>query len=239
MPSTTLGIESISSPVTTTLDPSIHTSCNRQSNQPKLIVSIVLSYILTGGLQLPASIAPKMATRTTADAYKTDLHITKLPMEILCQLPYMLDSIDDLYALLSTSRIFYQACAGSSAKLAPSRSMEKRLTLAGTARQIADWAVQSTSHRTRFTYILEKGSPGMLQLAFKIARFNLSEIRALHDSKKTIITPLAEKLLRDCTLCQIGRFYKVGSSFRALEEPRNMFSERLLETYAFCLRTLV
>lgn len=129
-------------------------------------------------------------------------------MEILCQLPYMLDSIDDLYALLSTSRIFYQACAGSSAKLAPSRSMEKRLTLAGTARQLADWAVESPSHRTKFAKALEKGSSGMMLLAFRVARFNLSEVRALHEANKTVITPLAEKLLRTCTMCSVGKFYK-------------------------------
>lgn len=84
-------------------------------------MSIVPSYVLIGSLQLPASIAADMATRITANASKADLHITKLPMEILSQLPHMLDSIDDLYSLLSTSRIFYQACAGTSAKLSPSR----------------------------------------------------------------------------------------------------------------------
>jgi len=170
---------------------------------------------LTGSLQLAASIAAKMATRMTADAYKTDLHITKLPMEILSQIPYMLDSIDDLYALLSTSRIFYQACAGTSAKLAPSRRMERRLTLAGTARQVANWAMQSSSHQIKFANTIEKGSPEMLQLAFKVARFNLSEIRTLQEAKQTVIKPLAEKLLRDCTMCEIGKFYKVGSPIRA------------------------
>jgi hypothetical protein len=189
-------------------------------------VSIVPSYVLIGSLQLPASIAADMATRITANASKADLHITKLPMEILSQLPHMLDSIDDLYSLLSTSRIFYQACAGTSAKLSPSRRMEKRLTLAGTARQVADWAVKSTSKKLEFAYALEKGSPGLLQLAFEVARFNLDEIRALHEAKQDIITPLAEKLLRDCTMCEKGKFYKVRFSFpsflipcRALEEP--------------------
>jgi len=98
-----------------------------------------------------------MATRVAADAFKAELHITKLPMEILSQIPYMLDSIDDLYALLSTSRLFYQACAGTSAKLAPSRKMDKRLTLAGTVRQVADWAVESPSNRIRFANTLETG----------------------------------------------------------------------------------
>lgn len=151
-----------------------------------------------------------MAIRMTADTYKADLHITKLPMEILSQLPYMLDSIDDLYALLSTSRIFYQASAGTSAKLAPSRRVERRLTLAGTARQVADWAVKSPYNEVNFRCALEEGSPGMLELAFEVARFDLSEIRALHEAKKNVINPLAEKLKRDCTMCEEGRFYRSG-----------------------------
>lgn len=151
-----------------------------------------------------------MAIRMTADPYKADLHITKLPMEILSQLPHMLDNIDDLYALLSTSRIFYQASAGTSAKLAPSRKVERRLILAGTARQVANWAVERPSNRIKLAHALERGSPGMLQLAFEVARFDLSEIRALHEAKKNVINPLNEKLKRDCTLCEEGRFYRSG-----------------------------
>jgi len=76
-----------------------------------------------------------VASSAPANAPESDVHITKLPMEILAPLPYLLYRVDNLYALLGTSRMFYLACAGTSAKLAPSRRMDKRLTLADTVDQ--------------------------------------------------------------------------------------------------------
>lgn len=46
-------------------------------------------------------------------------HITKLPDELIASLPDYLHSLEDLYAVLQTCRLFYRCCAQTEAKLAP------------------------------------------------------------------------------------------------------------------------
>lgn len=149
-----------------------------------------------------------MATKMVATGPESAVHITKLPMEILSQLPHFLGNIDDLYALLSTSRILYLACAGTPAKLAPSKKMDKRLTLAGTARQIGDWASLTQHHKDALITAFNRGGNDLLQLATKVALLDLNAVRALHGAKENIIRPLTEKLQGGCSLCGQGRFYK-------------------------------
>ena len=149
-----------------------------------------------------------MATSTAPNASNAAVHISTLPMEILSQLPHFLDNLDDLYALLSTSRLFYHACAGTSAKLPPSPTTDKRLTLAGTARQVADWAVQSQEHRDKLWSAIEDGNYGLLRLASEVARMSLDGIRALHGAKLEIINPMVENLRKQCQKCGQGKFHK-------------------------------
>ena len=129
-------------------------------------------------------------------------------MEILSQLPHFLDNLDDLYALLSTSRLFYQACAGTPAKLPLGPKTDKRLILAGTSRQIADWTSEDPANRSQLWNAMEEGSRGLLKLARDVAPFRLDEMRTLHEAKKTIINPLVAKMQADCLECEKGKFYK-------------------------------
>lgn len=141
-------------------------------------------------------------------AAETDLHITKLPMEILIQLPHFLDNLDDLYALLSTSRLFHRACFGTSAKLPVGPKTDVRLALAGTARQVADWASRCQPNNYKLRNAFENGQPGLQRLAYEVARLSLEEIRVLHVAKRDVIQPLAVKLKQQCVSCEQGKFYR-------------------------------
>ena len=149
-----------------------------------------------------------MARTAASNTHKPEAHITQLPMEILSKLPYLLGNLDDLYALLSTSRLFYQACAGSRVKLPIGPATEKRLTLAGTARQLAEWAAESQENKARLRAAIGNGSNSLLRLSATVARLDLDEMRTLHEAKKNIICPLVGKLQGDCGKCGQGSYYK-------------------------------
>lgn len=139
---------------------------------------------------------------------KDQLHITKLPIEILIQLPHMVNNLDDLYSLLSTCRLFYRACAAAFAKLPPGQKVDRRLTMAGTARQVANWATESEENKGNLQRAILQGSDGLLQLTLRIARLGLDDMRELHKARKAVVGPLANKLQENCEMCGEGRFYK-------------------------------
>ena len=129
--------------------------------------------------------------------------ISNLPVEILSSIPDYLDSVDDLYSLLSTSRLFYRCCAGTTAKLAPPFSTEfgqhllpphPHLLLAGTARQIGDWAIQSQDNQDRLWKGIKDGNNGLASLSKDVARLSLQDVRALHRLRADLVIPLAARL---------------------------------------------
>lgn len=134
--------------------------------------------------------------------------ILRLPLEILSQIPYGLENLDELYALLCTSRLFYQICSKTPAKLALSSKLDSRLAVIGTARQIADWAVESQQNREKVGSAISGGNAGLLALAVEVARLRLDDVRALHRAQKSVIQPLALVIEKNCRECGQKRFFQ-------------------------------
>ena len=109
------------------------------------------------------------------------MNLLDLPSDILNLLPAYLHSITDLSALLSTCRALYGARSSPTVNLSPVLPElhgqpllpHPRLILAGTARQLADWAVLSPSNRTTLYDALLEGNDGLLRLAQQVARVSL------------------------------------------------------------------
>jgi hypothetical protein len=130
-----------------------------------------------------------------------------LPAELIASLPNYLHSLDDLYSLISTSRIFYHTCANTFATFPPTFAKKygqnllpphPHLLLAGTARQIADWAVQNERNRQKLYDAITRRNEGLQDLAVQIARLSLNDVRALHQAKMDIVNPLSRVLDLEC-----------------------------------------
>ncbi|KAK4691244.1 hypothetical protein P7C71_g5714, partial [Lecanoromycetidae sp. Uapishka_2] len=94
------------------------------------------------------------------------MQLIDLPAELLSSLPNYLDTLNDWYALVSTSKKFYTTCAGSFATFPPifsgdsddyKSSAYSYFVIAGSARQLADWAVSSEQNRLELGRILALG----------------------------------------------------------------------------------
>jgi len=135
------------------------------------------------------------------------MQLTDLPAELIASLPNYLHSLDDLYSLTSTSRIFYNTCANTSATFPPTFAKKygqnllpphPHLLLAGTARQIADWAVQSERNRQELYDAITRGNEGLQDHAVQLARLSLNDVRALHQAKIDVVNPLSRVLDLEC-----------------------------------------
>ena len=69
-------------------------------------------------------------------------------------------------------------------------SPHPNLLIAGTARQIADWAVQSVNNRSELYGKLLRGNEGLVELAENVTRLTLKEIKALYAVKRDILYEL-------------------------------------------------
>lgn len=152
------------------------------------------------------------------------MQLIDLPAELIVYLSYHLDSVNDLYSLISTSRVFYNLCANSLAALPP--RFPKRygygllqphpyLLLAGTARQIADWAVQSEGNRQNLYDAITRGSQGLLDLAEQVSRLSLNDVRALYKANNEIVNPLSLVLVPRCLPYLNGRYNE--TTYEAVE----------------------
>ena len=135
------------------------------------------------------------------------MQLTNLPAELIANLPTYLHSLDDLYSLISTSRIFYHTCANTVATFPPTFAKKygqnllpphPHLLLAGTARQIADWAVQNERNRQKLYNAITRRNEGLQDLAVQIARLSLNDVRTLHQAKIDIVNPLSRVLDLEC-----------------------------------------
>lgn len=129
------------------------------------------------------------------------MRLLDLPSDIINLLPNYLYSINDLYSLLSTCKALHTAHAYSLAKLPPILPRlygqpllppHPHLILAGTARQVADWAVLSRANRTALYDALLEGNDGLLKLSERVAGMSLQDMRNLHDLKYNLLNPLAK-----------------------------------------------
>ena len=131
------------------------------------------------------------------------IFITKLPTELIAFFPDYLHCLDDLYALLQTSRLLYNCCASTKAKLAPPFAKKHGqhllpphplLLLAGPARQIGERTIGSDANRQRLWEVIKEGNDGLALLCKEVTRLSLDDIRAIHQPKYDIINPLSPRL---------------------------------------------
>lgn len=145
---------------------------------------------------------------TTLGAPVPRASILSFPTEIICELPQYFNDLDDLYAFLKTCRLFNNACACTPVKLPMSKAMDKRFVIAGSARQLSDWAAQSKDHKDWLHEAIQKRDDSLLKLSFEVCRFGLKEIRALHEEQENIVKPLATKLRGDCIKCENTKWHQ-------------------------------
>ena len=138
------------------------------------------------------------------------MYITDLPSELIALLPNYLHTLDDLYALIQTSRYFYTLCSDTKAKYPPILRQKDGqyalpphpdLLLCGVARQIADWAVKSGQNRQILWDAISDSSVdrnvGLLQLGEQVARLGLRDVRALYKANLEIVDPISRIIDRE------------------------------------------
>jgi hypothetical protein len=132
------------------------------------------------------------------------MRLDELPLDVLVsQLPQHILSIYDFYSLLSTNRLFYDLYGSFGAPpyaLPPTSSSpdgqhlmqpHPLLLIAGAARQIGNWAGASKENDDELYECLLRGNDGLLELAGKVARMTLGQIRELYELKYSLLNPLS------------------------------------------------
>ena len=110
--------------------------------------------------------ASKVVGATTTGA--PGVQVTDLPNEILAGLPYYLECGDDWYAVVKTCRRFYHLCNNIKATFPAFFAKDYNkgclpvhidLLIAGSARQLADWAVKNQQTRQELwdAILMERG----------------------------------------------------------------------------------
>ena len=127
------------------------------------------------------------------------MRLDELPEELLIRLPDFLDSLDDLYALLRVSRIFYRTCFDTKATFPPlfakrdgQALFSDHLILSGVARQVGDWAVKAEESRGKLHAAISNGNDGLLALANEVSRMSLNDVRALYRAQWEITSPVSK-----------------------------------------------
>ncbi len=158
--------------------------------------------------------ASKVVGVTTTGA--PGVKVTDLPNEVLAGLPWYLECVDDWYAVVRTCRRFYHTCNNTKATFPAffARNYTKGclpvhsdLLMAGSARQVADWAVKNQQTRQELWDAIEMESEEeLIKLGVEIARWSVEDVRALHEASIKVIEPLREAIatkrgaihLQDC-----------------------------------------
>lgn len=129
------------------------------------------------------------------------MQLTDLPEALLSKLPNYLDTLHDRYALISSSKPLYKACANTQATFPPifpgnpnnhRSSAYSHFIIAGSARQLADWAVSSDENRLKLGNTLAVGGiRELLKACINIARWSTKHVQALCKARVEIINPLS------------------------------------------------
>ena len=127
------------------------------------------------------------------------MKLNELPVDILTCLPGHLHSPYKFYSLISTCRLFYNLYGSPHAypyEFTPIlpislMSLYPHLLIAGTARQIGDWAGQSKENDDKLYACLARGNDGLVELASKVASLTLAQIRELYRFKTVLLLPLS------------------------------------------------
>ncbi|KAJ6627902.1 hypothetical protein B0H10DRAFT_1940868 [Mycena sp. CBHHK59/15] len=118
-----------------------------------------------------------------------------------------LHSIEDLHALFSTCRTLYRTCSNPDPKVVPRLAANSgrvffrphpHLLIAATARQVADWAVQSGTRRGALETAIQNGMEKLLEFMIDVAELTVDDIRKLHAFKCDVLNPLSRQLDLDC-----------------------------------------
>jgi len=134
------------------------------------------------------------------------MKLEEIPTDILAYLPDHLLSIHDFYSLFSTCRVFYEQYGSPHAypyalpPVLPSHLLQPspQLLIAGTARQIGDWAGRSKENDDDLYECMSSGNEGLMELVGRVARLTLSQIRELHKQWKTVLSRLARIMSEEC-----------------------------------------
>ncbi|KAL1963839.1 hypothetical protein VTN77DRAFT_7770 [Rasamsonia byssochlamydoides] len=137
--------------------------------------------------------------------------LVTLPRELLWEVLDHLHSLRELHSLLLTSKDLYQACNGAPRKTVSalaSHSAELRLLeglgpyphlfLAASARNLADWAIQSEKRRKMLKFALHGGIWSLFELAMDKAPIALDEIREIWRWKQDALEPVSWVLGQTC-----------------------------------------
>lgn len=137
------------------------------------------------------------------------LKLLDLPGELLGHVAQRLPSIYDLYSLLRTCRTLYEVLGpdhGNGLLLPPILPQEDGrhlldphpyLILAGTVRQVADWAVASDERQDGLYELLIRGPDGLFELVQRVARVGVKDMRRLHEQKYSLLQPLTDLVDRE------------------------------------------
>ena len=171
--------------------------------------------------------------------------ITDLPLELLASLPDYLDSLDDWYALIRSSRSFRNTCSTTKAVFPPVFAKKggqelfpphPHLLLSGIARQIADWAVQSEVNTCVVKESLARGHEGLLKLGEEVARIGVQDVRALHKAKIEVIGPLAKIIDVGGRPCSLNPTHEDTSEDYTSTLLHDIWAEPAMEMYNFIIR---
>ncbi|KAK8011080.1 hypothetical protein PG990_010045 [Apiospora arundinis] len=126
-----------------------------------------------------------------------------LPQDILVQLPDYLHTIEDLLSVGTTCRTLRRAMdaalPATILRLAASQTRtffrpSPHYLVMATARELGQWARESTANEQRFALCMQEGLDGLLKLALNEAHCGLAlaRIRELHEMRFSIMNPVTD-----------------------------------------------
>ncbi|OBZ78543.1 hypothetical protein A0H81_00408 [Grifola frondosa] len=143
----------------------------------------------------------------TSQYHHLPMRLIDLPLDILTLIPEHFESLDDLHAIILTSRALYFANSSPTPSLirhlatSPHSGIQPypHLFIAIKARVLADWAVQSAANRKSLHAAIITGGPqGVLDLALSISPLTLEDLTFLRTARLTVLDPAIEILEPMC-----------------------------------------
>lgn len=142
------------------------------------------------------------------------MKVIDLPTELLADIPNHLDSFNDWYSLIRTCGHFYNACTNTKATFAPSQitieeashwSPPRSMFLIGSARKVADWAIENTANRRRLHEAISRGLDGrfdlygrqeeeIFDLCVDVIRMGFAELRAIYHARREVVDPISRMI---------------------------------------------
>ncbi|KAK7037577.1 hypothetical protein VNI00_011069 [Paramarasmius palmivorus] len=129
------------------------------------------------------------------------MQLLDLPFEVICSLPLYVRNIEDFTEASSTCRALYHAFLATSPntilRLAAASSptfFTPHLLIAGTVRQVSDWALKHPQNTSELQKAFHAGIDGLFDLCVEKAGLTLDDIRRLHAARFSLINPFSDKI---------------------------------------------